>query len=73
MPKPAPIHIPFVELEACPKCGSRELKKIHDQKYPDKDGIVRLVIYRCPKGHETRRKQLVVRQFGMPGPDFWRG
>jgi hypothetical protein len=71
--RPWPQHIPFKELKACPKCGSRELKKIHDRRYPDKEGISRVVIYRCPKGHETFHKQLVVKQFGVPDPDFWRG
>ncbi|MEM3760149.1 MAG: hypothetical protein QXZ02_03440 [Candidatus Bathyarchaeia archaeon] len=49
-----------------------ELEKIHDQKYPGKRGIYRLVIYRCPNGHETRVRQLVVEQPNIPDPDWWR-
>jgi len=65
-------QIPFKELKACPKCGRMELKKIHDQKYPGKEGIYRFVIYRCPNGHETRVRQLVVKQPNIPDPDWWR-
>jgi transposase-like protein len=54
-------HIPFKELEACPECGSRELKKVHNRRYPGKEGIYTVVIYRCPKGHETFSRQLDTR------------
>jgi len=60
-PKRQPEHIAFKEAEACETCGSTKLTKVHDQKYPDKEGILRFVIYRCEKGHETRRRQVVVR------------
>ena len=52
------VHIPFKELEACPECGSRELKKVHNRRYPGKEGIYTVVIYRCPNGHETFSRQL---------------
>jgi len=71
MAKQSPQQIPFKELKACPKCGRTELQKIHDQKYPGKEGIYRFVIYRCPNGHETRRRQLVVRQPNIKDPDWW--
>jgi hypothetical protein len=48
-----------------------ELKKIHDQKYPGKKGIYRFVIYRCPNGHETHVRQLVVKQPNIPDPEWW--
>jgi len=60
-PKRWPVHIPFDELSVCEQCGSDKLSKVHDQKYPDKEGIARFVIYRCEKGHETNRRQIVVR------------
>ena len=66
-------HIPFKELDACPQCGSRELRKVHDQKYPDEEGIFRFVIYRCHNGHETPRRQLVVREWGFPPKKDWEG
>jgi len=55
-------HIPFKELEVCPKCGSRELKKVHNRRYPRKDGIYTLVVYRCANGHETTSRQLDTRK-----------
>ena len=61
-PKPYPVHLPFKEVESCPECGSRELRKVHDQKYPEKEGVYRFVVYRCHRGHETRTRQLVVRE-----------
>jgi ssDNA-binding Zn-finger/Zn-ribbon topoisomerase 1 len=67
------IAIPFKELGFCPQCGRIELKKIQDQKYPDQDGIIRLVIYRCLNGHEATRRQLVVKQAGVPLKDLWEG
>jgi hypothetical protein len=69
--KPMPRHIPFKELKLCPQCGERNLKKVHDQKYGGKEGIYRLVIYRCPNGHETRVRQLVVSQPHMKDGDWW--
>jgi predicted nucleic acid-binding Zn-ribbon protein len=60
-PKPYPVHIPFKEAEFCPECGSRELRKVHDQKYPEKKGVYRLVVYRCHRGHETKTRQLIVK------------
>jgi hypothetical protein len=63
------VFIPFKELTSCPKCQSRELKKICDQEYVDADTYpgeqktFRLVIYRCPSGHRTTRRQIVVRDF----------
>jgi len=57
------VHIPFKELEACPECGNRDLKKVHDKRYPGKEGLYRLVIYRCPNGHETPSRQLDTRIF----------
>lgn len=71
--KPMPQHVTFKELTACPQCGSRNLRKVHDQKIPKQDGIHRLVIYRCSNGHETRREQLVVRQFNVPPKKDWEG
>jgi lysyl-tRNA synthetase class I len=65
-----PQHIPFKELKACPKCGRMELQKVHDQKYAGKEGIYRLVVYRCPNGHETSVRQLVVKQDIKDG-DWW--
>jgi hypothetical protein len=47
-----------------------ELKKVHDQKYAGKEGIYRLVVYRCPNGHETPVRQLVVKQDIKDG-DWW--
>ena len=67
------IAIPFKELGFCPQCGRIELKKIQDQKYPDQDGIIRLVIYRCPNGHQTPSRQLVTKQFNVPPKELWEG
>ena len=66
-------HVPFKHLEACPKCGRVELKVVHNQKYPEQDGIHQLVVYRCPNGHETPRRQLVVQQEGVPPKKDWGG
>lgn len=68
-----PEHIPFVEVTRCEKCGNDKLEKVHDQTYPDQDGFYRLVIYRCTNGHETRTRQLVVRQFNVPPKANWEG
>ena len=68
-----PVHIPFKELTECPACFSTALKKVHDQKYPSKQGIIRFVIYRCSNGHETSRDQLVVKQFNVPPKEKWDG
>lgn len=71
MAKQSPQHLPFKELKACPKCGRMKLRKVHDQKYPGKEGIYRLVIYRCPNGHETSVRQLVVRQSNVLDGEWW--
>jgi len=71
--KIASIAIPFRELEACPECGRMELWKVHDQKYPDQNGIVRLVVYRCPNGHETHSRQIVVKKSNVPPKELWEG
>ncbi|MGB9777973.1 MAG: hypothetical protein ACPLW8_01090 [Candidatus Bathyarchaeales archaeon] len=71
MAKQKPQHLPFKELKACPKCRRMELNKVHDQKYPGKEGIYRFVIYRCPNGHETSVRQLVVRQFNVSDREWW--
>jgi len=67
-----PVQIPFQEVTACEKCGNPNLSKVHNQKYADKEGIVQFVIYRCPSGHETQRRQLVVKGTVKGDPDFWR-
>lgn len=66
-----PEHIPFKEVRNCEACGSHDLKKRHDKKYAGKEGIYRYVIYRCPHGHETRMRQLVVRTPGVPDSEGW--
>jgi len=67
------VFIPFKELESCPKCGRMNLKKVHDQQYPDENGIARHVIYRCPMGHETKVQHLQVREFNIPPKEQWEG
>lgn len=71
--KRMPEHIPFQHIEQCPHCGSRDLRILHNRKYPAQDGIVQLVIYRCPNGHEFQKRQLVVRQFNVPPKEDWEG
>jgi len=73
MGKRDPVHIPFEELRNCPKCGGHRLRKVHDQKYGGQEGIYRLVIYKCERGHETPKRQLVVRQFNVPPKEQWEG
>ena len=68
-----PRHLQFRHLRACPKCGHTKLEIVHDEKYPVQKGIMRLVIYRCPNGHEIKHRQLVVRQFNVPPKEKWEG
>jgi len=63
----------FKHLEACPECGDTRLKKVHDRKYPTEEGIERFVIYACPRGHRTDKRQLVVKQEGVPPKELWEG
>ena len=64
-------HIPFEELKGCPDCGHTKLRKVHDRKYPSQKGIDRLVIYRCPNGHETPRRQTVATADDLPPKELW--
>jgi hypothetical protein len=66
-----PEQIPFKEVTNCEVCQSSELTKAHDKKYAGKEGLYRFVIYKCPRGHETRTRQLVVRTPGVPDPEGW--
>ena len=54
-------RIPFKELEVCPICGSRDLRKVHDKRSAGEEGIYRIVVYRCRNGHETPSRQLDTR------------
>jgi hypothetical protein len=66
-------RVPFKHLKACPVCGRIELKIIHKQMIPEQDGIHQLVIYKCPNGHQPRKKQLVIKQEGVPPKELWEG
>ena len=66
-------RFPFKHLEACPNCGSTDLKIVHNQKYPDEDGIYQLVLYRCPNGHQTPSRQLVIKQKSALPKKEWEG
>lgn len=67
------ITFPFKELQTCPECGRTGLKKVHDQKYPEQDGIHRLVVFVCPASHRTYHRQLVVKQYNVPPKKLWEG
>jgi len=54
-------HIPFKHLNVCPECGRKGLKIVWDEKYRTNKGLDRLVVYRCPDGHEARSRQQVVK------------
>jgi len=66
-------RIAFQHCEACPECGRVELEIVHDQKYPSAEGLDRLVIYRCPNGHETMNRQLIIKAEGVPQKELWEG
>jgi len=66
-------RVPFQHCEACSECGRVELEIVHDQKYPSTEGLDRLVIYRCPNGHETRTRQLIIKAERVPPKKLWEG
>jgi len=63
------VAIPFKPLEACPKCGRTGLKVESEREFDSKDGISKLAVYRCPDGHTSPHRQLVVRQYNLPDWD----
>ena len=63
------VAIPFKPLKACPKCGRKGLKVDSEREFDSKDGISKLVVYRCPNGHTSPHRQLVVRQYNLPAWD----
>ena len=67
------VQIPHIPLKTCPKCGRTKLEKVHNQLYPEQDGVYRFVIYRCPVGHETKERQLELREFNVPPKELWEG
>ena len=67
------VTIPFKHLKVCSKCGRKNLKVESERAFDSEEGISKLVVYRCPVGHASRKRQLVVRQFNMPpweGEDY---
>lgn len=63
------VAIPFEPLKVCPECERAGLKVDSERSFDSKEGISKLVVYRCPNGHTTPHRQLVVRQFNLPDWD----
>ena len=63
------VRIPFRPLRACIECGKTGLRVDSEREFDSEDGISKIVVYRCPNGHTSPQRQLVVRQYGLPDWD----